>query len=256
MTTIALRPGIGADRTGAFLGDRIGFVTDDASRVVHSQLQYELVEDPVLREMLPVWEESLPTHIIDPAFEHGRGLLDLATTGARAVLRVAGETIIGAAASWLLPAPQARSDTPAYDAVRYIQETLRVPVHDVLIASGIAPRTFYAWRSERVRKTRLGSEGKLWKLLQVVEDLQAVLGTDLHQWMRDQGRRQTLRNGDVDQILAVALIEESSRSGPAKGPVYSSAVGNEVQVPRLATPGTRRAQRGPIGTSRRREPLE
>lgn len=256
MTAIALRPGIRADRTGAFLADRIGFVTDDPSRVVHSQLLYESVEDPVLREILPEWDESLPTHIIDPAFEHSRGLLDFAATGARAVLHVAGETIIGRAATWLLPAPQASSERPAYDTVRYIQDTLGVPARDVLAASQIAPRTFYAWRSGRVRQTRLGSEGKLWKLQQVVVDLQALLGAELQQWMRDPVRREMLRNGDAGQVLAVALIEESRRGEPANGPVYSSAAGNEVQVPRLATPGMRRPQNRPTGTSRRREPLE
>jgi hypothetical protein len=76
-----------------------------------------------------------------------------------------------------------------------------VPERDVLTAAGIKERTFHEWKRHG-REPRLGSQGRLWELVQVVEGLAEQMA-DPAAWLRaDARRREVLRSGKPDALAA------------------------------------------------------
>jgi len=227
------------ERTGGTLGDR--FLCDDLSSArlavpEHTAFVLSGADNYVLRDVIPAWDEALPRQILDPA-------LGLAWTFASPAAVLSGRTLVldtqclvARPAMWLLPGAADSENTNAYDAVRFVEKALGLPVRDVLKAAGIAHRTFYNWQSSGVRQPRLASEGRLWRLVQVTEDLYELLGQDLPTWIRaSPDRRAILRKGKPDELLATVMLEQ--QRGPAIAqsvPRPSSALGPEPDLTRMA----------------------
>jgi hypothetical protein len=142
-----------------------------------------------------------------------------------------------AADSFLFPVAEAAvvertAESGVVGAVRYVAETLGVPHGDVLAAAGIKPRTYHEWKSKG-REPRLGSQGELWKLVGIVEDL-AAGETDVAVWFKSDTRhRDLLRAGDLDRLAA-----SPDGRGDLLAPMAASAgqAGSEVVLPRMAPP--------------------
>jgi hypothetical protein len=133
-------------------------------------------------------------------------------------------------------------------AVAFVARTLGVPETDVLASAGIKERTFHDWKVNK-RSPRLASQGKLWMLVQVAEDL-AYNVPDVRAWfLADPSRRDQLRGGLFDELLsgtaARGFVEPRTASG--------YGVGREILVPPAPTPGRafQRRPRAQRRTSRR-----
>ncbi|WP_165400077.1 hypothetical protein [Motilibacter rhizosphaerae] len=101
----------------------------------------------------------------------------------------------------------------AFEAVHYVSQVMGLPLADVTTAAGIAPRTFYSWFGGVT--PRVQTQGSLWLLVQVAEDLLALLGTpeEVAAWIRrDPDRRTAFRAGDTDRLVAAALLDTRARA--------------------------------------------
>lgn len=108
---------------------------------------------------------------------------------------------------------------PAVEAVGEIANWLGVSVGDVLKAAGISKRTFQSWKALDVHRPRQSSEGRLWLLHQLAQDLVEVKGrSGLRQWLEaDPSRRRLLRAGKVDELAERAYRTTGSQHVPWLG---------------------------------------
>jgi len=232
MTATAIRQASGLDRTGALLADGIEFGFLDESPT-HTRLILGSVDNPVLREVLPAWESTLSMASIASVTRPSPVLADAAAAVA-SVVRVSLEALAGGIAVWLSTAPATPETLSAHDAVGYVASRLGMPVTAVLRAAGVVPRTYYSWLALGVRQPRLPSQGSLWKLVQITQDLDDLLGADLKPWMRvDPQRRVLLERRKLDRLLALALVERSTESPGSTARIWD-AVGTDLDVPRLS----------------------
>jgi hypothetical protein len=228
------------ERTGSVLGDRVVFENFEHEReehVQHTAFVHSSGDNYLLREVLPAWDEALPQTVLDPTLECARSVALFASAPTGGILHVRGDRLIGRRAIWLSPGGTEPYTIDAYDAVRFVEQSLGVPVRDVLKSAGIARRTFYSWGKSQVRRPRLASEGRLWSLVQVTEDLVSILGRDLVNWMKaDSRRRDWLTKGQHDVLLASLMVERSRADEALQRSVVgpSSAVGPEPELPRMS----------------------
>lgn len=212
------------------------------SDVTHVYLR--LVPDPTLREALAVFDEVLsPVRRLISSFS-GRSLL-WALRGEPGQLKALVEGL-----------------EPAGDVVEtiaWVSRSSGLPVVDVLAAADIKERTFHEWKRHG-RRPRLSSQGRLWLVVQAVEDLLGDLGgTELLQrWLiADATRRELFRTGNVDQLRALSApggAAVGTRSpagvfalGDDSDPPLPSSVGRTRPVRGTPTPRTTRASAGRQG---------
>jgi hypothetical protein len=92
--------------------------------------------------------------------------------------------------------------------VRDLQHRLGIDLKDVLAAASIKPRTYHSWAQPSAPRPRLTSQGRLWALVQLVDDLPELLDVPLRQWvLADPDRLATLRTGRFDELLEHASHE-------------------------------------------------
>jgi hypothetical protein len=225
------------DRTGASIVDEVGFgYLDDSS--THTKLIYGSVLNPVLRDVLPTWESILSWSSVAAAMRPASPFVAVIADVRAHIVRLSTELIAGHLATWLVAAPSTPETWAAHDAVSHVASTLGMPLKAVLGGTGVAPRTYYSWSAQGVAQPRLASQGSLWKLVQVTDDLTQLLGADLTRWMRaDPRHRILLEGGQFDQLLSEALGEQSS-TPPVVSHSLSGSVGPEPEVPRLADRGS------------------
>ncbi len=206
-----------ATRTGS-LRDRHPVPPDPT----HTAIVYASVDDPVLRDELPKWDYSL----------HRDGFTFTALVGSFTTQELLAERVNA-------------HELGAYEAVNWIADQLALPSTVVAAATGIKQRTYFSWASGAV-KPRLASQGHLWRLLSVCEDLLALLGDGLKHWMKAHpDLRVNLDTGDYDALLAIAILEHGSVQSREIGP--SLGIGDDSIPPSVAprwTPVRRRAARG------------
>ncbi len=230
-----------AERTGGLLGDRLIF--DQWSAAAESIQTRHTAFTPasdsyVLSVVVPAWDEVLPRTVSDPVLERARQVAERTINWVGSVLRISGSSLLDRSATWLTPGPVDAGTMSASAAVRFIQATLGVPAVAVTESCGISRRTFYNWEKAEIKQPRLKSEGRLWRLVQVVEDLARELGDELPRWIKMEPRRlQWLSAGKFDELVADLFSErskaaESTGVGFVSGP--SSAVGEDIDIPRLA----------------------
>lgn len=170
-----------AERTGSSLV-RHRSLPDEA----HTAVNYSTVDDPVLREELPKWESFLSASSFT--------FSPLASGNASS------------------PAHGKRfnpNNLGAYEAVNWIAGTLSLPTTRITAATGIKTRTYFSWGSGTVTP-RVSSQGQLWRLLSICEDLLSLLGADLSGWFMSRPDLQnSLNDGAFDSILEAALRDRS-----------------------------------------------
>lgn len=193
-----------------------------APEPTHTAIVYASVDDPVLRDELPKWDQSLSSDaFIFPV-------------------------LLGAFATQELRMERFNAhELGAYEAVAWIADQLALPVTVVAAATGIKERTYFSWASGAV-KPRLASQGHLWRLLSVCEDLLTLLGDDLRYWMKAHpDLRESLDARDYDILLETAILEHGAVQRRGEGP--SLGIGADsiplATTPRW-TPTRRRPTRG------------
>ena len=132
------------------------------------------------------------------------------------------------------------AESGAVAAIDFVSQALGVPDVDVLAAARIKERTFHEWKSKG-RAPRLGSQGQLWKLVGIVEDL-AASGLDIAAWFRAHpDLRDLLRSGDLD-TFALAPVHDDvvDKMFIERGRASAGLAGPEAHVPPAAGPQTPR----------------
>ncbi len=219
--------------TGGTLGDRILF---DNTRG-HSALVRGAILNYTVSDVVPAWDRTLSQSVLDPLFV---GLKTLAQNALSSTSKCQFDSyqLVDGTATVLTVSPLEPSIVSAYDAVRYVEATLGVPVKDVTKACGISRRTFYSWKDLQTGQPRLASIGRLWALIQTVEDLVDTLDGRVARWMReDPQRRELLIKGKFDELTATLTAERirndakhaSSHAKP------SSLPNDDISMPRMAT---------------------
>jgi len=124
----------------------------------------------------------------------------------------------------------------AVAAIDFVSRALGVPDVDVLAAARIKERTFHEWKSKG-REPRLGSQGQLWKLVGIVEDL-AGSGLDLATWFRARpALRDMLRSGDLDTFALAPVHDDiADKMFIERGSASAGQAGPEAHVPQAAGP--------------------
>jgi hypothetical protein len=223
----------GVNFTGETLGDRILFNDTE----MHSTLIRDAVSNYAVSAVIPAWDKTLSRSVLDPLFS-GLRLLTQSSLGGTSEVRFNVDQFIDGTATVLTVSALEPALVTAYEAVRYVEATLGVPVQDVTKACEISRRTFYSWKKLQSGQPRLASVGRLWALVQTVEDLVDTLGGRVARWMReDPRRRELLTSGKFDELTAILTTERlrnhddqtTSQDAP------SSLPGDDISMPRMAT---------------------
>jgi hypothetical protein len=135
---------------------------------------------------------------------------------------------------------------PAVTVVEQLVAMLGMPKRDVLRAAGISKSTFHTWDQPNGPRPRTASQGRLWALAELVDDLTDYLGARdrVGPWLlADNARRSLLRAGEFDAVLNLAAPASVADTGT---PYLSGlfAAGEEKQPPQ-ATVGAAARHRGP-----------
>lgn len=157
--------------------------------------------DPVIREVLEEWQHGLSTV---------------------AVPSVASETATRSSLD---------ESADALSAVLWVSEVIGVPPSVVAISVGIKERTFYDWKAKG-RRPRLATQGQLWLLVQLVEDLASV-HPDVSRWFKaDPTLAEALRFGDFEYI-ATYDVNALLRRVPVAAVADSGSIGAELELPKI-----------------------
>lgn len=123
---------------------------------------------------------------------------------------------------------------PAEPALRDAAKTLGLMLTEACAAAGIAWRTFQSWTPET--RPRVASQGRLWQLIHLAEDLTALLGNDVAEWVAANPRaRQAILVGRFGEAMN-ELIGDRARRGTYRDPGMSqtmqpwSSVGTEESI--------------------------
>jgi len=136
----------------------------------------------------------------------------------------------------------------AVAAVRGLAEFFGLPVGDILAAAGISRSSFYSWDKPNQPKPRTASQGELWTLVLLAEELRETLPGRVSEWLlADEGRLRLLREGQFDELHA-KVFERPFRRGEGTATAYAAAYGITDE---LAGPLVERAD-GVIPTVRAR----
>jgi hypothetical protein len=115
--------------------------------------------------------------------------------------------------------------------VRLISRRLGLPIRDIVEAAGISRSSFYSWSSPNAPRPRVSSQGHLWELAQMVDDLDELLGESLQRWiLADPQRRVSLAHGDFAKLLDEAA--QPKRRPRKESDLHSAiyAVGGDTSV--------------------------
>lgn len=146
------------------------------------------------------------------------------------------------------------------NAVRHVEGRLGLPVRDVCEAADITRSTFYSWVNQEDSRPRLPSQGRLWALVQLVDDLEELLGAPPAAWLRaNEEARALIVDGSFDDVAKMLRAQGEERLALAT-PEYAHllSVGadrleSDVEPPK--PPGRRRrvAQAQGVKPSHRRK---
>ena len=153
----------------------------------------------------------------------------------------------------------------AVAAVAWVKVITGLPETYVIDAAGIAERSYHEWKGNN-RQPRLRSQGRLWAVVQAVEDLAADLGGEhaLQMWLYgdvDGSRVALFRQGRLDLLRAAAAPTGPAQTGQSPAAVF--ALGGEPELPVAPLPPgveprrpsrgkpTRRTNRATAGTADR-----
>lgn len=128
----------------------------------------------------------------------------------------------------------ARKFDDVVEVVRDLQHRLGIDLKDVLAAASIKPRTYHSWAQPSAPRPRLTSQGRLWALAQLVDDLPELLDVPLRQWvLADPDRLAALRTGRFDELLEQATRERIQKdpAGTVAGPFHGVGEDGSLSPP-------------------------
>jgi hypothetical protein len=126
---------------------------------------------------------------------------------------------------------QIDSTTDALSAVLWVSQTLGLPPSAIAISAGIKERTFYDWKAKS-RRPRLATQGQLWLLVQLVDDLTAS-HSDVSRWFKsDPTLQAALRAGDFEYIATYDVNARLSRRS-ADIVADSGSIGADPEMSKL-----------------------
>ncbi len=212
-------------RTGATLGnlDLIEHI-EPLPRERHTYCVIDHVDNPSLRAALSFFDDSLVApmqpyllflHCCQKArvargFDPYAGFLAGAAVGSvvGSALILAGQLQESGRSLKPVLEASAHEFDDVVEVVRDLQHRLGLDLKDVLAAASIKPRTYHSWAQPRAPRPRLRSQGRLWALAQLVDDLPELLDVPLRQWvLADPDRLAALRTGRFDELLEQASHE-------------------------------------------------
>lgn len=94
--------------------------------------------------------------------------------------------------------------TDAREAIQQLASVLQLPEKDICAAAGVKPRTFKGWK-QRGHKPQVGSLGRLWNMVEVVNGLNDDLEGSFPQWLKASADRLSLFNaGQFNRLVNLA----------------------------------------------------
>lgn len=120
-------------------------------------------------------------------------------------------------------------DRPA-TTVRRLADFFGLPLGDILKATGISKSSFHSWDKPHQPRPRVSSQGDLWALAQLADDLSEAVEGPVREWMRaDSRRRRLLTGGRFDELLLAAHRRADSKGVGRTAPPYAvtAAVGRQ-----------------------------
>lgn len=116
-----------------------------------------------------------------------------------------------------------------------VQKALGVTQKDLLSATGIKRRTFYSWKDPSTPRPRPSSLGRLWHLVDALEDLRETLDRPVAAWLHSSSERMAaFRAGRFEYLvdLAVTLPKPAKK---AYGTSRKLGVASDIEVPIVKT---------------------
>lgn len=136
------------------------------------------------------------------------------------------------------------SDRHASDVISELSFEFNLPISRLLMAAKIRPRTYYSWLNKPKSQPRIASQGRLWSLIQLIDQLRDLV--DLNVWFIDEHRMEMLEKGLFRELLDEAA--NSTRPGSNPTAWADSYTGDDeilVDIPRSSTrPIGRKAKKG------------
>jgi len=141
----------------------------------------------------------------------------------------------------------------AVEAVSYIQQTLGLSLKQTLKAALIKPRTYHSWQEHPDRQPRITSQGRLWRLHQLAEDLDETMGVvGVRRWLSGDGSRlAALLSGRFDDVAVAAYPAPGRQEQPVQN--FDAALDereNKLRMPRYPVTGLR-MNRGDVAGPRK-----
>lgn len=123
---------------------------------------------------------------------------------------------------------------------RRIQRDLGVTQDDMFAATGIKHRTFHSWKKKpSSSRPRLDSVGRLWRLDDLLGELQEALDVPVGYWLKSNPERLArFRAGDLESLLDLASGVDLA-ANTQNVLTYTTGLGVDVDVP-ISRSGTRR----------------
>jgi hypothetical protein len=107
----------------------------------------------------------------------------------------------------------------AVEVVSRLERELRLPLRTILRAAGIKRRTFYSWRDNPIVAPRTSSLGRLWALVQCIDDLY-LEQDDVWKWIAAPSRIALLQNGRFDELIDESASGVREQTEMARLPPY------------------------------------
>lgn len=226
--------------------------TPNRRHAIGTELDYDAVRDANLAGAVATFTDLSGT-LADTLSEIR---IRSAETLETVLLRVHGRSYSGADTvnlGWVT-VPVSAQDVgraPAEPALRHAAQALGLKLTEACAAAGISWRTFQSWTAET--RPRVASQGQLWQLVHLAEDLDALLDTNIAEWIAANPRaRQAILHGQFTEAMNELISDRARRgayrdtsTGPTAQP--TSAVGPEESVelgPATVRPRATKPRRG------------
>ena len=124
------------------------------------------------------------------------------------------------------PFPDEMSQIDAVVAIEGLVRELGLTQRDVLHAANISRSTYHSWKKTgKSRRPRVASEGKLWAVIETVNDLKEIVGPELKTWLLANPKRlRAFTSSRMDLLLndagsSTRMAEPSPRIFPSANAV-------------------------------------
>lgn len=102
--------------------------------------------------------------------------------------------------------------TDAPEAIQQLAAVLQLPEKDICGAAGVKPRTFKGWKKHG-HKPQVGSLGRLWNMVEVVNGLNDELEGAFPRWLKASADRLSLfRAGQFNRLVNLVADEGLRRA--------------------------------------------